>query len=138
MNQLYLENFYLQLVNREHPARQTPDTARLLAPHPDYPDILMEAYAARALHRLLNAIHGFQEIALVSGFRSHKEQIDIWESCEREHASMKPGLPLMLPPAQNRLILYAPAFQIREFMKNFGAKPRSLVLSNVTLRERSA
>lgn len=87
MNQLYLENFYLQLVNREHPARQTPDTARLLASHPDYPDILMEAYAARALHRLLDAIHGFQEIALVSGFRSHKEQIDIWESCEREHGS---------------------------------------------------
>ena len=84
MKQCYPHNFYLQLVNPRHPVAFEPHKIKLAPPHPDYPDILMEAYAAHALHELLKAIHGFTKIALVSGYRSHEEQVAIWESCARE------------------------------------------------------
>ena len=87
MKALHSGNFYLQLVNPGHPAILIPSQKQLAPPHPEYPQILMEIYAARALHELLGAIGGFSSIALVSGFRSHDEQVEIWESCAREHGT---------------------------------------------------
>ena len=45
----------------------------------EYPDVLMEHRAARALRALLEAIGNRGEIIPVSGFRTQAEQQKIWD-----------------------------------------------------------
>ena len=78
-------SFYLQLVNPSHPALEVPDKEHLAAPHPDYPDILMESRAAMALHSLLARLDAFDKIVPVSGFRTHEEQQKIWDDSIRDN-----------------------------------------------------
>lgn len=78
-------SFYLQLVNQSHPVMKIPDTFLLAPPHPDYPDILMEARAATALYSLLTRLNAFDKIIPVSGFRSRKEQQEIWDNSIRKN-----------------------------------------------------
>ena len=78
-------SFYLQLVNPWHPAMEIPDPSQLAAPHPDYPDILMESRAAQALKSLLARLDAFDRIVPVSGFRSHQQQQKIWDDSMKEN-----------------------------------------------------
>lgn len=48
------------------------------------PEILLEARAADMLHRLLSDIGSGSQILPVSGYRSHEEQIQIWEDTWKE------------------------------------------------------
>ncbi len=77
--------FYLQLVDPQNPVRFLPDGRDLTAPHPDYPDILMERRAAAALRALLARLDAFDKIIPVSGFRSQAEQQAIWDETMSSH-----------------------------------------------------
>ncbi|HJA65115.1 MAG TPA: M15 family metallopeptidase [Candidatus Mediterraneibacter cottocaccae] len=70
---------YLILVNRENPLRRFPDADMLESVLEEYPDVLMEHRAARALQALLEAIGNRGEIIPVSGFRTQAEQQKIWD-----------------------------------------------------------
>ena len=70
---------YLILVNRENPLRRFPDADMLEPVLEEYPDVLMEHRAARALRALLEAIGHRGEIIPVSGFRTQAEQQKIWD-----------------------------------------------------------
>ncbi len=70
---------YLILVNRENPLRRFPDADMLESVLEEYPDVLMEHRAARALRALLEAIGNRGEIIPVSGFRTQAEQQKIWD-----------------------------------------------------------
>lgn len=70
---------YLILVNRENPLRRFPDADMLEPVLEEYPDVLMEHRAARALQALLEAIGNRGEIIPVSGFRTQAEQQKIWD-----------------------------------------------------------
>lgn len=70
---------YLILVNRENPLRRFPDADMLEPVLEEYPDVLMEHRAARALRALLEAIGNRGEIIPVSGFRTQAEQQKIWD-----------------------------------------------------------
>ena len=66
------------LVNRQHPLRSGFSLA-LAAPDPGYPDILLEAQAAKMLAACIQAVGGAGRIVPVSGWRSHAEQQQIWD-----------------------------------------------------------
>lgn len=68
----------LVLVNRQHPLRSGFSLA-LAAPDPGYPDILLEAQAAKMLAACIQAVGGAGRIVPVSGWRSHAEQQQIWD-----------------------------------------------------------
>lgn len=70
---------YLILVNRENPLRRFPDADMLESVLEEYPDVLMEHRAARALRALLEAIGNRGGIIPVSGFRTQAEQQKIWD-----------------------------------------------------------
>lgn len=81
------------LVNRTHPLKADEDSmAGKLSPAvPDplpgtpYPDVLLEAVAARQLQALLEACGSAGEIIPVSGYRTQKDQEDIYDSSLREN-----------------------------------------------------
>ena len=79
------QSFYLQLVNPAHPALMIPEDTELLPAHPDYPDILLEAKAAKALQALLTRLDAFDKIVPVSGFRTMQEQRMIWKQSMKDN-----------------------------------------------------
>lgn len=68
------------LVNRTHPLKMCEaDMAAKLCPAiPAFPDILLEATAARQLQALLDACGAGRDIVPVSGYRTQKEQEEIY------------------------------------------------------------
>lgn len=78
-------DFYMQLVNPQHPVRIVPVRDHLVPAHPDYPDILLEQRAAAALQSLLARLDALDKIIPVSGFRSLKEQQAIWDDTMKSH-----------------------------------------------------
>lgn len=79
------EDFYLQLITPNHPITMIPDKKDLVPAIAGFPDILMERCAASALQSLLKEISAFDQIVPVSGFRTQKEQQDIWDMALKEH-----------------------------------------------------
>ena len=74
---------YLVLVNSDHamPRTFTP----VLVPVCGQKSILMEVTAARALEALIRKIDGWDSIVPVSGWRSRKEQQQIWDDSMAEN-----------------------------------------------------
>lgn len=68
----------LLLVNGHHPMQKNMDMD-LVAVDPRFPDILLQREAARALRNLLEHIAAGDVIVPVSGYRSNREQQEIYE-----------------------------------------------------------
>lgn len=69
----------LILVNASHPySAENPDM--LVTAGPETDGVLMERRAAALLERLMGDIRGWSHIAAVSGWRTEKEQREIWDS----------------------------------------------------------
>lgn len=79
---------YLTLVNAAHPLKD--EDRRKLEEHlmpadEDFPEILMEETAARALRALLRELGAEGQIVPVSGYRTMEEQTQIYEDSLREN-----------------------------------------------------
>ena len=74
----------LILVNRQH-ALPEGAAAELVPVHGDYPDILLDAEAARQLDRLMDELDGWSAILPVSGWRSMEEQAALYFDSLREN-----------------------------------------------------
>ena len=72
-------NFYLQFVSPDHPVELIPTDHDLIPAFKEFPDILMERYAAFALQALISKLHAHGKIVPVSGFRTQQEQQKIWD-----------------------------------------------------------
>lgn len=79
------QNFYLQLVSPDNPVTMVPESKELIPVYPNFPEILLERYAAHAVQALLHAIGAEGKIVPVSGFRTLREQQEIWDSALKEH-----------------------------------------------------
>lgn len=77
----------LILVNAAYPLRAGgfPLARGLTAPSEEQPEICLEARAAALLRELAARVGGWKEICLVSGYRSRREQVRIWEDSLREN-----------------------------------------------------
>lgn len=75
---------YLVLVNAEHPLFHPVDPSELVCVFAEYPEILLERTASKALRKLLADIGSKNEIVPVSGWRSREEQKKIWEDTVAE------------------------------------------------------
>ena len=75
---------YLVLVNAEHPLLHPVDPSELVCAFDEYPGILLERTASKALRKLLADIGNKNEIVPVSGWRSREEQKKIWEDTVAE------------------------------------------------------
>lgn len=114
---------FLILVNQSHAL--TEDIPDPLVPvHPRTPSILMCRCAAVMLSRLMEKIHGWEEIVPVSGWRSRDEQQAIWDSSLREngltftqkyvalpgHSEHQTGLAIDLGLRQEQIDFICPEF----------------------------
>lgn len=89
MNRLFLTRDAIHfgdliLVNGQHPYREKHRPELAPVPEPGSP-ILLDRRAADPLSHLMAAIHGWDQIAPVSGWRSHQEQQAIWDQSLVEH-----------------------------------------------------
>jgi D-alanyl-D-alanine dipeptidase/carboxypeptidase len=75
----------LILVNRAYGYKEKDQGASLLPVLEQEPGILMQRRAAVLLFHLMNKINGWQGIVPVSGWRSGREQEEIWESSLKEN-----------------------------------------------------
>lgn len=75
----------LILVNPQHPCQQTPFPNTLAPAGGADRTVLLDRRAASLLDRLMRDIRGWNGITVVSGWRSRKEQQDIWEESLKDH-----------------------------------------------------
>lgn len=75
----------LILVNGNHPIRETSGKPDLAPLDGGSEDALMERRAAVLLDRLMEGIGGWSEIAAVSGWRSRREQQELWDRSIKEN-----------------------------------------------------
>ena len=75
---------YLILVNQTHALANPPDPSRLIAVAPD---ILLEKTAAKSLNDLIAHVGGQNTIVPVSGYRSHEEQVQIYEDSLKQNGA---------------------------------------------------
>lgn len=73
------------LVNRAHPLVRPVDPALLAPVDRSHPHILLQREAAIQLRRLLASLSGAGRIIPVSGWRSHAEQVRLYQDALREH-----------------------------------------------------
>ncbi len=81
------ENIYhgsLILVNADHPM-QTAEEEKLLPVTPEYPEVYLMREAVYILSMIFEKIHCGDNIVPVSGYRSAKEQTEIYQSSIRDH-----------------------------------------------------
>ena len=69
----------LILVTPEYPINREPEAKEMVPAIPAWPEICMQERAAVLLQQLLKELDCKNQIAPVSGFRTQKEQIKIWE-----------------------------------------------------------
>lgn len=75
----------LVLVNPQHPLLQNIPLTEALAPvWPEYPDVKMLAGAGKMMRVLANFSGAEGQIVPVSGYRTHKEQVNIFETTLQE------------------------------------------------------
>jgi len=122
----------LILVNLSHgyPADMEQD---LIPVHKDYPCILLEREAARALTRLMAELDGWKHIVPVSGWRSWEEQQAIYEESFREngpeftkryvappgHSEHQTGLAIDLGLRQGEIDFIRPLFPYEGISQRF-------------------
>ncbi len=71
----------LILVNRDHPLRESSvQLVPLDSLSPEGEKVCLERCAANLLQACVRSVGGEREIVLVSGWRSHREQQDIWDA----------------------------------------------------------
>lgn len=70
----------LILINPDYPLQTASASPSLTSAFFHYPHILMERQAAKMLRQLLQKIEANGNIVPVSGYRTHKEQLEIWNS----------------------------------------------------------
>lgn len=75
----------LILVNSQHPCHAEIAECSLVSVGADYRNVLMERRAAVLLSRLMNDLGGWSQICAVSGWRSMREQQDIYEKSIKEN-----------------------------------------------------
>lgn len=75
----------LVLVNPSHPLKDDLPKERLVPVRPDFAQILLERQAAQRLAELLARLRGEREIVPVSGYRTLREQQEIYADSLREH-----------------------------------------------------
>ena len=127
---------YLTLVNAAHPLED--EDRRKLEEHlmpadENFPEILMEETAARALRALLRELGAEGQIVPVSGYRTMEEQTQIYEDSLRENggeftknlwrfraaASIRRGWRSIWDFARMRSTLSARIFPTRVSVRNF-------------------
>lgn len=84
LNEQDMHTGNLILVNRRY-GYQEPEENSLIPVWSGEPAVLLQRRAAVLLFNLMEEIHGFDSIAAVSGFRSHREQEDIWDDSTKEN-----------------------------------------------------
>ncbi len=77
---------HLLLVNADHPIGRKRNLD-LIVVDPDFPDILLERKAAEALQCLLRHISAGKEIVPVSGYRSNREQRELYRESLKENGA---------------------------------------------------
>lgn len=70
----------LILINPDYPLKTVPPAPALTSAFSHYPHVLLETQAAKMLCQLLLKIEANGNIVPVSGYRTHKEQLAIWNS----------------------------------------------------------
>ena len=75
----------LMLVNAGHGCTRTPAMESLVRVGPESDGVWMERRAAALLEQLMGRIHGWRQIAAVSGWRSRAEQSALWDESLREN-----------------------------------------------------
>ena len=75
----------LILVNRRHALPEDCPARELVPVHSGYPNVLLEAEAARQLNRLMDGLDGWKFILPVSGWRSMEEQKALYLQSLREN-----------------------------------------------------
>ena len=74
----------LILVNRQH-AMPEDAALELVSVHENYPNILLDAEAARQMNRLMDELDGWRAILPVSGWRSMEEQAALYYDSLRKN-----------------------------------------------------
>lgn len=114
----------LILVNRFYGYREQKQGALLVPVLEQEPQILMQRRAAVLLFHLMDKINGWQGIVPVSGWRSGREQEEIWESSLKEngreftetyvacpgHSEHQSGLAIDLGKRQEKIDFIRPEF----------------------------
>lgn len=87
----------LILVNRQYPYREKENRTELLPLSLEEPKSLLTGQACRTLRQLLDTINGWEQITAVSGWRSIREQQNIYEQSLRENGREYTGKYVALP-----------------------------------------
>lgn len=82
-SQIYQGN--LILVNELYPLKESMDTNQQISIDPNYPDIVMEREAATAYYHIMERLGAAEEIIPVSGYRTKKEQTEIYNHSLKEN-----------------------------------------------------
>ena len=113
----------LVLVNAQYPIKCM-DGGNLTAADPYFPNVLLQSEAASALQKIQSAIMAGKEIVPVSGYRSGKEQMEIYQNSLREngkaftdqfvalpgHSEHQTGLAIDLGRKQKKIDFIRPNF----------------------------
>lgn len=131
----------LILVNAQYPYNENVDGRTLLAVDPRAPQVLLESHAAKALYRLMDKLNGWEQITAVSGWRSRKEQQEIYAQSLRDsgkaftqqfvalpgHSEHQTGLAIDLARTQEQIDFIRPDFPysgicqvFRQYMASYG------------------
>lgn len=84
LNRSMVHQGNLILVNKDNKVKNL-DYSKLVEVNKLYPDIVLENEMSIQLIALMNSINGWNEIALVSGWRSFKEQTNIYDQSLHEN-----------------------------------------------------
>ena len=71
---------FTMLINREHPLYRSISPGLLVPADPARPKVLLHWQAADMLGRLFTAVDAWGQVVPVSGWRSHEEQIALYQS----------------------------------------------------------
>lgn len=131
----------LILVNAQYPYHEDVDGRTLLAVDSKAPQVLLETHAAKALSLLMHTLNGWEQITAVSGWRSRKEQQEIYAQSLRDsgkaftqqfvalpgHSEHQTGLAIDLARTQEQIDFIRPDFPysgicqvFRQYMASYG------------------
>ena len=75
----------LILVNAQHPYRSDIAWQKLAPVNREASDIMLNDRVVNILSNLMQKLHGWDQIAAVSGWRSMEEQVEIYDSSLKEN-----------------------------------------------------
>lgn len=123
----------LILVNEQHSFQALSQENQLAAPFPEQPEHLMMWEAAQAIQGLLRSLQAGRRIVGVSGYRTMKEQIAIWNDSEAEngldftrrfvavpgHSEHQTGLAMDVALNQKKIDFICPEFPYEGICQEF-------------------